>query len=246
MSRTKTASKKKTSPELKTQQDQNVENSAQQNANRKTASNKTDNEKSHDSKNRGDTFGYDSLARQTLDLWRDQLAHFLNNPDALKDMNKVMEPAAKMMSSQMSPQITQMFTPLFSGGMDLWLMMLEQLGKAANMNTKGAFHKDADKSDEQKTASNGKTEQTRYGQGGTENRSAAASALSGAGAYAVAQLAGRLADLEKRFDEFAKSSKPEGFGKPDIKSPAKKTARKKKTTPSVVAAAKRAKQQAGR
>ncbi len=220
MSRTKTASRKKMSPEQKA----SVEQAAQTGANKKTASEKTmseknGSEKSESSKSGADRFGYDSLARQTLDLWREQLSHFLNNPDSLKDMNKVMEPAAKMMH----PQISQMFTPLFSNGMDLWLMMLEQLGKAANMNIKGA----GDKPDEQKTASYGKTDQRR-----TENRSTASSALSGASTYAVAQLASRLADLEKRFAEF------EGAGSRVAKKPA---AKKKAASPSV-AAVKRAKQ----
>lgn len=212
MSRTRTASKKKVSPEQKA--------SSKKSAPENNAPNKNENEKSQDSKRSSD-FGYDSLARQTLDLWREQLSHFLNNPDAMGDINKVMEPAAKMMS----PQISQMFTPLFSGGMDIWLMMLEQLGKAANMNTKGA----TETSHEQKTGTQGTASQSR-----TQDRATTASALSGASAYAVAQLASRLADLEKRFAEF------EGAGKPV----AKKPARKKKTTPSVVAAVKRAKQQA--
>jgi hypothetical protein len=216
MSRAKTASRKKMSPELKNPQEQSAPSHADK---KKNADEKNGSEKSQSSKSGSDKFGYDNLARQTLDLWREQLAHFLNNPDAMKDMNKVMEPAAKFMS----PQISQIFTPLFSNGMDLWLMMLEQLGKAANMNTRGA----GDKPDDQKTANS-----TKADQGRAENRSSAASALSGASAYAVAQLASRLADLEKRFTEF------EGTGS----RVAKKPAAKKKTTPSVVAAVKRAKQ----
>ncbi len=222
MSRTKTASRKKMSPEQKA--------APEKSAHEKTVHDKNGSEKSAGAKRKAeafsaDAFGYDSLARQTLDLWREQLSHFLNNPDAMKDMSKVMEPAAKLMS----PQISQMFTPLFSGGMDIWLMMLEQLGKAANMNTKGA----SDRQDEKKTASTtGTSFSPSFGQGRTENRSAAASALSGASAYAVAQLASRLADLEKRFTEF------EGAGKPA----AKKSARKKKAASPAVAAVKRVKQ----
>ena len=219
-SRTGTASSRKVSPEEKA--------SPKKSASEKNAPNKNENEKSQDSKRSSD-FGYDSLAKQTLDLWREQLSHFLNNPDAMKDINKVMEPAAKMMPPQLSGQISQMFTPLFSGGMDIWLMMLEQLGKAANMNTKGA----TETTHEQKTAYQKDAGQSTASQSRTENRSSAASALSGASAYAVAQLASRLADLEKRFAEFEAAGKPV----------AKKPSRKKKTTPSVVAAVKRAKQQ---
>lgn len=221
-SRTGTASKKKVSPEQKA--------SHKKTAAESPAAENNENEKSEGSKRSSD-FGYDSLARQTLDLWREQLSHFLNNPDAMSDINKVMEPAAKMMPPQLSGQISQMFTPLFSGGMDIWLMMLEQLGKAANMNTKGA----TETTHEQKTA------QSTSNQSRTENRSqdraTTASALSGASAYALAGLASRLADLEKRFAEF------EGTGGAATKKPARKTSTKKKTTPSVVAAVKRAKQQ---
>lgn len=210
MSRTKTASRKKSSPDQKAPQ----ENPA-------ASFKKNDSEKSHDSKSKsgafnpssftGGAFGYDSLAKQTLDLWRDQLAHFLNNPDAMKDASKQTDAAATLLS----PQISQMFSPLFSGGMDLWLMMLEQLGKAANMNT--PTHGGTPSNDQFKT----KTTQPKEAyQGGATNRSAAASALSGASTYAVAQLASRIADLEKRFAEF------ESAGKPSAKKPAakKKTA----------------------
>lgn len=206
MSRTKTASRKKSSPEQKVQ----PENSA---ASSTASSKKNDSEKSHDSKSKNSSFsrgafGYDSLAKQTLELWREQLAHFLNNPDAMKEVSKQADSAASLLS----PQIAQMFSPLFSGGMDLWLMMLEQLGKAANMNvpTGNTGAGSAGGNDTFKT-------KTPF-QSGAANRPSAASALSGASTYAVAQLASRIADLEKRFAEFENAGK----------SPAKKPAAKKK------------------
>lgn len=214
MSRTKTASRKKSSPEQKAQQE-----------NTTAGFKKNDSEKSHDSKSKSSTFnpssftggafGYDSLAKQTLDLWRDQLAHFLNNPDAMKDASKQTDAAATLLS----PQISQMFSPLFSGGMDLWLMMLEQLGKAANMNTPTS-------STGAGSAGGNDTFKTKTPfQSGAPNRSAAASALSGASTYAVAQLASRIADLEKRFAEFESAGK----------SSAKKPAAKKKTAAGAIA-----------
>lgn len=205
MSRTKTASRKKSSPEQKAPQ----ENPA-------ATSKKNDSEKSHDSKSKNSgfsssAFGYDSLAKQTLDLWREQLAHFLNNPDAMKDASKQTDSAASLLS----PQISQMFSPLFSGGMDLWLMMLEQLGKAANMNTPTS-NTGAGSTGTGSAGGNDTFKTKTAYQGGAANRSSAASALSGASTYAVAQLASRIADLEKRFAEF------ESAGKPSSKKPAAK------------------------
>ncbi|MDX1921690.1 MAG: hypothetical protein SFW65_00985 [Alphaproteobacteria bacterium] len=204
MSRARTASKRKSSPEQKAQQE-----------NPPSSFKKNDSEKKPSSKSASGAFSYDSLAMQTLDLWREQLAHFLNNPDTMKDAKKGVEPTASLLS----PQISQMFSPLFSGGMDLWLMMLEQLGKAANMNSPigntGAGS--AGGNDQSKT----RTAQTIQSGAAyrSENRSAAASALSGASTYAVAQLASRIADLEKRFAEFES----------DGKRTAKKPSAKKKT-----------------
>ncbi len=185
----------------------------------KSASEKKGSEKKQDSKSGSDKFrseklgydrfGYDSLARQTLDLWREQLAHFLNNPEAMKDMSKGMDPAVGLLSPNMASLFTPLFSgglsPLFSGGMDLWLMMLEQLGKTTGMNARSG----TGKQNEQKTESQKEWSQNKEsGQSRTEDRSAAASALSGASSYAVAQLASRVADLERRFAEFERVGKP--------------------------------------
>ena len=205
MSRKNTASKKKAPLE------------------QKAPDKKIDSEKSSaDPKSSGakssSAFGYEKLATQTLDLWREQLSHFLNNPDAMKDLDKT------------SPHLTQMFAPLFSNnflsnGMDLWLMMLEQLGKAANMNVKtgtSGYDEENSKKSQDRNASTAHQ---------PENRSSAASALSGASTYAVAQLASRIADLEKRFAELEASGRPV----------AKRAKAKKKTAATALDAAKRAK-----
>jgi hypothetical protein len=128
-----------------------------------------------DAANTNDTIGYDTLAGQTMELWREQLSAFLGSPQSMRDFASMMAPAATF----------------FTQGVDLWLMMMERAGAAANQNRFVGQH-GAEKSWGTRSRPNG---------GGT-NGASPASAVSGAGTYAVAQLAARLADLEKRFAEY--------------------------------------------
>jgi hypothetical protein len=55
----------------------------------------------------------DTLARRTLNLWRDQMMKLAQSPQALREMTKVMEPSYK----------------LFTQSLDMWLMMFDHAGK---------------------------------------------------------------------------------------------------------------------
>jgi hypothetical protein len=81
-----------------------------------------DNIENEKTQTNADAQSYDQLAQQTLDLWREQLAHFLNNPEAMHEFNKIVEPASQLLTQ----------------GLDIWLAMAEQFGKTAQQtNAKG-------------------------------------------------------------------------------------------------------------
>jgi hypothetical protein len=116
--------------------------------------------------------GYGSMVQRTADLWREQLGSLMNAPAGSQDLSKLMEPAHQF----------------FTQGVDFWLVLLNEFGKNAGTNPFSAAARFQDMHHGREKSS---------GNTGT-NRAAAAAGGDRAGAGAVAELAARLGDIERR------------------------------------------------
>lgn len=124
----------------------------------------------------------EAMSVRAMEMWREQMSAMLSGPQAFQGMGKAFEP----------------FTQLFTQGANLWLMMMEQTGRMADgfggFGTGNGAQENAYQNTQQGQSRAGRAT------GDVAHGSPAASALSGASTYAVAQLAARVADLEKRLD----------------------------------------------
>lgn len=145
-----------------------------------TVSTATGKKKTSPAPRAGEPSVYGQLAQRTIDLWRDHLNVVARSPAALHEMNKALLPAFS----------------LFTQGLDMWLTMADP------WNTTGAS----------KTSSRHDTGSQTKKSGRAAKRSTPRAAATGPGSVpgyaAMAELARRVADMERERG----TARPAGHG----------------------------------
>jgi len=137
---------------------------------------------------------YEQMAQRTLGLWREQLATVSRSPVAMHEMGKMMSPVFSM----------------FTQGMDMWLMMADPFSKGASAFTSGfAVPNDVQKSQTSST----KTAAKKSGKGRAKPAAEQPAPITSpvvAGASAMAELARRIANMERQRAATAAQSRTTG------------------------------------
>jgi hypothetical protein len=120
---------------------------------------------------------YSQLAQRTLDLWRDQLTTLARSPAALQEMNRTMQPAYA----------------LFTQGMDMWLMMTDPWTQGMAMGMPQATRNET----KSQSGKQGRSTATSAKRPAASARSKASAADPIPGYAAMADLARRVANMER-------------------------------------------------